>query len=453
MLPSVKNKKQYWLSLFFCTICICIPAFINNFPFIYSDTGTYLGIGFTDDISYLRPLAYGIFLRHVSLHESLWIVILVQAFIVSWFIHLFVNTFFKHNSPFNVLLIVSILTATTSVGVTTSMLMPDFTTPILFLATSIILFSKTKNKWVLAFCFLGLWFTIASHHSHAYILCLTLFGMVLKKIFFWRSFISYGYKRFILILFILAVGYYTIPTLHYLRIGKFVSSKSSNVFLMGRFNQMGLLKPFLDEYCPNNNYSICKYKDTIPESFLWSKKSPVRLEGTWSSNNELYKEVVHDFLWDSYYLKKFVIKSLETWIQQIFYFDTVKLIPIKKGKWPHFVFVQHMPDIVPALMNSAQTKRIWSSSYLDFIQKVIVFSSGLILIYLFFFQNSYIIPIIYRDIAFLILLGLLSNAFICGGISMISSRFQSRIIWLLPFFTFFLCHYLWVSTLNNQNPA
>jgi hypothetical protein len=30
--------------------------------------------------------------------------------------------------------------------------------------------------------------------------------------------------------------------------------------------------------------------------------------------------------------------------------------------------------------------------------------------------------------------GLLANALICGGVSMIDPRFQSRVIWLVPMF-------------------
>ena len=451
MSDVIRNKKLYWLSLFICTICICIPAFINNFPFIYSDTGSYMDIGFSNRVSHIRPLTYGLFIRHISLYESLWLVIFAQSFIVVWFIHLFVKTFFKNIPSFFILLVVAILTATTSIGVSTGMLMPDFTTPILILASAVLLFSKIKSKRVFLFTCLGLWFSIACHHSHAYIFFLILIGIGLKRLFFRNSITLYNDKRLILLFFLLLLGHFTIPALHYSRNGKFISNQSANVFLMGRINQMGLLKPFLEDRCPEVYYPICKYKDSIPRSFLWDKNSPVRKEGTWKINNKVYQETIHDFLLEPHYLKKFAVKSFETGVQQFFSFNTVRLDPLKRNKWPQDTFERHMPDVVPALEQSAQNRKTWSNVTIDFMQYIIVFTSAIIMIYLLFYQTHYPIHPIYRNLAFLFVLGLISNAFICGGISMIAPRFQSRIIWVLPLFALCLSYHIWTSNHKKQN--
>ncbi len=165
MTSNPKNKKLYYLSLFFCTVGLCIPAFINNDPFLYSDTGTYIEVGFNNNISYIRPMLYGVLIRHISLHESFWIVIIAQALIVSGFIHLFARQFFKKASPFFTLLLVALLTACTSIGITTGMLMPDFTTPILLLATALLLFGEGQSKWELGIAGLGLWFSLGAQQS------------------------------------------------------------------------------------------------------------------------------------------------------------------------------------------------------------------------------------------------------------------------------------------------
>lgn len=440
-----KNNKLSHLSLFICALCICIPAFINNFPFIYSDTGDYIGTGFSKWVSRIRPLTYGLFLRHISLEESFWLVIAVQAFLTAWFIQLFAKSFFEKVSSFAIIVTIAILTASTSIGVTTGMLMPDFTSPILILATAILLFSKNLKRWDFGFAILGLWFALACHHSHAYVLCLMLLGVVLKNIISKNKTSLSSKKRIMVVSLIMVVGYFTIPSIHYLRDGKFISSRSSNVFLMGRLNQMGLLKPFLDLKCPDKDYTICQHKNEIPPSFLWDPSSPVYKDGGWIANNQHFKTILMDFAKEPYYLKKFGLKTIETGTQQLFCFKTVKLYPLKPGKWPQNVFEKHMPDVVPALEKSAQNKGTWSSTFIDCVQYILVFSSALVMLYLFFFQNKYPIHQSLRNVAFLLLLAMISNAFICGGISMIAHRFQSRIIWLVPLFALFLCYQLYLD--------
>ena len=448
---TLNNKQHYRLSILLSTIIICIPAFINNFPFIYSDTGTYLETGFSNAVSYIRPITYGIFMRHISLHQSLWLVIVVQAFIISWLIHLFTKTFFKNASPFKLVLSVSILTATTSIGVSTGMLMPDFTAPILILAPALLLFSDIKSKWRLFFIGLALWFTVAVHHSHGYILFLILLSLGFKWLFFGKNLQFQANKRFLLVVFLLVMGYFTIPSLTYSRTGNFIGSKSANIFLMNRINQMGLLKSFLDKQCPTKQYPICQYKDNIPKSFLWGSNTPVKKDRGWVANNDSYEEIIIDFIKTPRYLEKFIIKSLETGVQQFFSIRAVRMMPLYSGKWPQQEFEHYMPDVVPALEKSMVNKGIWNSSYLDIAQHIIVFSSTLLLLYLFFYQKKYPIDPVHRNLAFLLLMALLSNAFICGGISMIAPRFQSRMIWVVPLFAMYLGHdYLWNQANNTK---
>ena len=53
-------------TLFACTCIILIPALINGFPFVYSDTGTYIKSAFEGYIPFDRPYWYGAFIRATS---------------------------------------------------------------------------------------------------------------------------------------------------------------------------------------------------------------------------------------------------------------------------------------------------------------------------------------------------------------------------------------------------
>jgi len=434
MLLSSKPMKIDFLSLFIGALILCVPALLNHFPFIYSDSGTYLGIGFSDGISYVRPLLYGVFLRHVSLKDSLWLVIFFQALIIVSYIRLFLVHFFPGLPRFYLLGILALLTTCTSVGITTGMLMPDFTTPILFLAPALWLYASKMHWMSRALAFLGLWFTLANHHSHAYILLLILLSFIFLKIFFARLFRTLAWWRLIVLGGILVIGYLTIPTAHYLKKGKFIASKSRNIFLVSRIHQMGLLTEFLDEHCEETSYSLCKYKDNIPRSFLWGPGSPLKKDGGWEANNSAYAPLVSDFFLHSKYFRWFTIKATETSVQQFFTFNTVLLSPFSRNEWPQSVFQRHVPKMIPAFERSLQNRKEWSNIWLDQRQSLLVFGSMLGLLWFFFYQKRYSVNSTHQQLGLLLILLLLANAIICSSVSMLDARFQSRIIWLIPFF-------------------
>lgn len=303
---TFENKRLYLLSILLSAIAIMVPALINNFPFLYADTGTYIQIAYTDAISHIRPPLYGLFIEYVSLKVSLWLVIAAQALIVSWSIHRFIKVFFPKTPTFFGVLIISFLAFTSGIGVTTGMLMPDFMTPVMILHVIILLLSKDRTiKSFIMPCIL-LWFGVAVHHSHAYILFCTLFPVgVIQLIFNMRKKKFVSGKSVLLVALFTLLGYFTIPLLHYQRAGEFIWSKSSNVFLMNRISQMGLLKPFLDMQCERSDYPICTYKDAIPKDFLWGGKNPLYKDKGWEANNELYQQVVADFFSYPKYTKKF----------------------------------------------------------------------------------------------------------------------------------------------------
>ncbi len=447
-------KRLSFLAVLLSTICLCVPALINNFPFVYPDTATYLGIGFEHRTSPIRPPFYGVFLRHISMKESLWLVVLAQAFLVTFLAKLFIDVFFKKSHPFLLILSTVLFTLTTSIGITVGMLMPDFTTVFIILGSAIILYGKDLRKWQVVIATFYIWLAIASHHSHFYILCLILCFWIFRKLVMRNRIMKVPLWRVGVICAALMLGYLVTPTIHYSRKGKFYTSGSKNIFLMGRINQMGLLKPFLEKKCPEADYSICKYKSEIPDDFLWGPNTPVQKDGGWWSNEHLYGRVIQDFLTTPYFLKRFLIKTFETSVQQFFSFRTVYLHKLNTGDWFEKKFENVMPDSVPALRSARQSEGMYSNHILNLLQHFVIFLSMLFLLYFLYFKPDPKLTIskVHREVFYLILFGLISNAIICGGISMIAPRFQSRIIWVLPLFTFFIIHeYLWLNRTKKMD--
>lgn len=417
---------------------LCIPAVINGFPFLYADTGTYIHIGFTENISGLRPLLYGIFLRHISLAETFWLVILAQGLLVSYTLFRFTHFFFPAVKKLWVLAIIFILTAATSIGVVSGMLMPDIFAPLLFLISFLLLFARGMARWEKISMGILLWFCITCHHSHPYILIMFLLAAALG-IFLLRNKMHLAqnnnrfWKRFTLVTLIAVLGYFSIPSLHYLKKGEFMRSESTNIFLLGRLNQMNFLEPFLEEECPNQDWNLCNYKNEIPEDFLWSSESPVYKDRLWSENNKEYGKVAKAFFKKPKNLIRFLGNSTQTSVRQFFSFNTVVIVREDEKGYPYQIFQASTPWMIPDLESSKQFNQSWSSAWLNGSQKVLVYSSFILALIFLTGIGKWKASAQQRLLLGYVLLFLVCNATFCASISMEAPRFQSRVVWLLPF--------------------
>lgn len=440
-MSSIKAINQHRiLSVWLGALILCAPALLNNFPFLYADTGTYLSCGFHGTVSDIRPVTYALFIRHVSLMESLWLVILVQALIVSWSIHTFFRACSEKPVGIRPLAAILILTLTTGIGEVTGMLMPDFFTAVMILCGAILLFGKNIVRWRFALTSLLFWLAVASHHSNAYIF----FFLLLTLLLLWiirrwkRQTGAISLRGLVLTLGLALAGYFTIPVLHWTYSGEFFWSKAKSVFLTNRVNQMGLLKPFLQENCGSHDYRLCAYKDELPNEFLWDPNSPLAKTGGWAANDAEYGRMLGDFFRQPRYAKKFFIKTLENGFMQFFTFEGKVIFKEREEGYPFQVMRDVLPEFIPSIQRSLQYQDQWSSNFTNTLQRFLVFGSFLLLIYIFIFNAKVDQTAVQASLAGYICLALLANALVCSGISMVDMRFQYRVIWLLPLFTIWL---------------
>src|SRR4051812_45920988 len=73
------NTGCFLLSL----LCLCWQALNNGYALAYPDMGTYIAAGFSGDVPVDRPVMYAFFVRHISMAFSLWLVIVMQAIVVT----------------------------------------------------------------------------------------------------------------------------------------------------------------------------------------------------------------------------------------------------------------------------------------------------------------------------------------------------------------------------------
>lgn len=134
---------------------------------------------------------------------------------------------------------------------------------------------------------------------------------------------------------------------------------------------------------------------------------------------------------------------MESTIQQFFSFNVVIIAKEGPKGYPYNIFKSYVPEYLPAIERSLQFKEKWDNSTIDMAQRIVVFSCFLLLSYLFLFRRFDGITSTQQKIMIVILLALLGNALICGGVSMVAPRFQSRIIWLLPLYSLLMIYYVY----------
>ncbi len=63
-------------------ILLIVPALINGYPLLYSDSATYIESGMGLFVPIDRPIFYGLFIRIASMSYSLWFVVILQSLVI-----------------------------------------------------------------------------------------------------------------------------------------------------------------------------------------------------------------------------------------------------------------------------------------------------------------------------------------------------------------------------------
>jgi hypothetical protein len=432
-----KHSVRDVILVLICGVILCYTGFVNKFPLVYSDTGTYIGSGFSLNVPGDRPIFYGLFLRHVSLLTSLWLVIWVQGILLA----LVVFYYFKYLSGttryrFYYLLYIILITFFTAASSNVSQLIADIFTPISILSLGLLLFADMKKRDLVITTIL-LIFSIAVHSSHLYINALLLSGFTI--IFIIRRFreelkaFSLNLKRIIFAWIVIVCTYFIVCSVNASLGSGFAYSKNGHIFLMARLADDGILGLYLHDNCDKHHYILCEYKDKLPWDFLWDyANSPLYKSGNgWSSpqTKEEYNAIFRDLFTSPKYCHLFIVKSIESTVRQFFCFGTGDSPPQGDGSAPFHEIIAHYPMSYKEYVGAHQL-----SNTLE-LKRIAVVQSILFGISLFFCMSLLLYPRLagkFRWIILFILFGMLINAFICGSFSIVLERYQTRVVWLLP---------------------
>ncbi len=299
----MRSRWRLYAYLIGCAFLVSAIAFINSYPLVYSDSGTYIRSSFTllppDD----RPIGYGLIIRAVTWQSTLWTVVLFQGAMVAWLLYETLKQFLPTGTTvWRVhLLLLSVLMICTSMPWYMAEIMPDAVTPMLALIFFLLFKGHSIGVVKQVFLWICSFFFLITHNSHVAMgllfLALAAGAVILLRKSSKRFWLTWAGAIATTIAGIFFVAGYNKD--HGLR-SEF--SPSANVFFAGRLCEGEIVGDFLDEHCDEKDYALCPFKDelpTYPSSFIWGGSSMVNhLGGNMSTVDSLLKPMIHDLMWE-----------------------------------------------------------------------------------------------------------------------------------------------------------
>lgn len=418
---------------------LLLPAIFNAYPFIYSDTSTYLDSGFVLQPPVDRPLTYGLFIRVFSLNGlSLWPVIFAQSFILSWLIYQLTSLLFAEHKGYRDWIFpgVMLMASFSGAGLAACYLIPDIFAPIMLLSAMLILL-PAAGKGVKTGNYVIFVFATAMHSSHIPF-GLALFFLLL--LFKWLS--KDGWPSLLRVRTLLILTGITLLSI--LAMGSSLA-KSKHVFLMGAFIEQGIIKSYLDDFCASENYRLCAYKDELPEhawEFIWEESSPLYEMGGWRETRDEFNEIIRATFLSPKYLLLHVSASIKASAKQLISFEALDY----KGVAPNSAVLEervekYVPRDISRYVSSKQNLgQLAGYKWLNQVQIILVVMSLLTLILFFSFSPGQKMTDLLLLSGLIILLGILVNAWVCGTFANPINRLGNRMIWLIPFFSTLLMY-------------
>lgn len=426
----ISYRVAYYAALAISSLLLIIPAFYNRYPLMNPDTATYLASGFKPETPFDRPITYGILIRLFSLNgASLWFLVFIQAWIVSWLIFKIIKNF-SGNKPYVLksLCISGFLAVGSSLSWLVSQVQPDLYTSVAVLCIILILMNKEGkvDKWLLYLLF---FIAVAVHMSHPLLFCLMAAVLFCAASFFSeKENLRIVRQKALLLIFLSALSFVVMGS---------AFSKSKHVFFMGSLLEKGILKKYLNDNCAVKNYKLCAYKDELPlksDDFIWVDSSPLYKVGSWKGSKEEFNNIIQDILTTPKYLQMFISATVRQAGAQacaINIGDGNSSFP--PGSNVNQRVSEYFPGEVTRFNNDRQNIRTFENNLQlpNFVFTAIVIISILVLAILFFtcrFKSKDM-----RLIAIVCLAGILLNCLDCAAFSVVNGRFGCKMIWLLPF--------------------
>lgn len=470
--------KPYWLGLI-GAFMLCSFALVNGYAVLFSDSRSYVRggsivlqkvLGVDEGVERWQPrqakalvagkvvalpaagdrkdkvvanpvtgnrsIYYGILAAVGYLYSDFWLVIAVQAYVVATLIALvFVRGVNQAGiAPYAVAM--ALLSAFTSVGPTIAYVMPDIFAPVIILVTALVLvYWKKLQPGDRVFLFGACVFAAAVHPSHLLITAMAIGLGVVAQFFMARTQRKWRELAFLVGVFASASALLLAFNLATTRL---TGEKPMMLpHITAHLVEMGPGMDYIDAYCPQAGFAVCKYKERLPVGWVDFMFSIDPDKGIFELADRETRRALSDeqvaFAFAVFRHEPLQViggASRDVVLQlQRFSLDNMKVIPKARAN-----FSSAFPPDVWAGIRASRIAQ--GDGFLDLMSRfnLIAVLGSLAVLGAALAGGRQRLQANSGLAWFCVLLftGVVVNAVVCGALASPDPRFQTRVIWLIP---------------------
>ena len=434
---------------FLTGLILVVPALMNNYPLMYSDSGSYIATSRHLLPPIDRPVGYGLILRAVTWQSTLWTVVFFQGMVASWLIREVLRTIFPVAGgawrPHVVFLTALLLFS--SLPWYTSQVMPDVFSGFLALCAFLLLFGRKLAKWKIALLWVFFFFFTISHYSHfAMIILLAMAIAVASLRTPWRLRRTPRFRWGVIGLFIIPVlGILCVKAYNARHGFGYVVSPTSSLFLSGKLIESGVMHTYLQRNCATEPYFLCDKMDQLNTTgmhYVWDGDAPTRqglgLVESSARLDTLVGKVLTDLtMWPMIVWTSCVATAVQ--------FSQVTIgsgiVPYPEDSSPTFNIRQHLPHELPAFRNGMEQRGAWNFDYINLFARPLFFLGCMGVVVLWPPRRK---VRLWSCIMILVSITVL-NAAATGALANVYDRLQARVTWLILFSVLILLTEGWAT--------
>jgi hypothetical protein len=418
------------------------PAFFNRYPLLYPDSMTYLENGppvaralFLHQLSDyygMRSFIYSLGILPFHWNATLWPIVALQAMLTACVIWLVVRSLLPRRTVFWYLSLVMLLSLLTSASWFASLIMPDILGPLLYLCIYLLVFARDtlSRPERIAVAVVACW-AVASHATHLMLgagICLLLAALwaIFRKGFMFGRLKALGEVAAIVML--AAIAQLALNSYLY---GKPSLNGERPPFLTARLIADGPGRWYLEQHCSETKFAGCgRVRDLGHDSdqFLWGDDGVWRMSSTETREQMLREEISFALAtFRTYPRAQLSISGANFW-QQLNSFE----IGFDPNDWMVRQFDEAFPAGKAQFLQSRQAGNDLPFDFLSMIQNwTVVLSLALILAFGILLWRRWTFRL--AGLSLMIISAVLANALVTGVLSTVEDRYQSRVVWLIPF--------------------
>ncbi|MFY9731337.1 MAG: hypothetical protein WB723_17880 [Candidatus Acidiferrales bacterium] len=433
------------------------PAIFNRYPLLYPDSVTYLQDGSPvaralflhqlSDYYGMRSFIYSLGILPFHWNTTLWPIVALQALLTAYIVWLVVRSILPRRTVLWYLALVAFLSLLTSASWFVSLIMPDILGPVLYLSIYLLVFARDtlSRPERIGAAAIACW-AVASHATHLMLatgICLLLTAL---WAIFRNGFMSGRLKALGELAAIVMIAVFAQVALNSYLYGKPSLNGERPPFLTARLIADGPGRWYLEQHCSKTQFAGCgRLRDLTDDSdqFLWAD------DGVWkTSSSEVRERIRREEI-------PFALATLRAYpraelsISEASFWQQLNSFEI--GFDPNDWMVQQFDAAFPAgkarFLQSRQVANDLPFDFLSMIQNwTVVASLALIVFFGILLWRRWTFRLI--GLALVIIPAVLANAFVTGVLSTVEDRYQSRVVWLVPFLAAILI-FAWLTSLRT----